>query len=543
MSRRDLDLIRTVDEALRGDAFDLLAYASSVLEMLRRPLDADGNGIEGLPTLAETVDRTLDDAVRQSDALLLAMAVLLDAGGPADAELAARIRAEAGGRWRTLPGWLAAPAAPEITGVASIDHALGADGTILVGTTLPDGAPLTGTVFIDRDGGSTVDDAFVAAETLADALAAGTKGVDPAEYPVTEVSPADARERIRAAVAADLALEAQLVTESWPACRPLLAWILHALPEGGSGYPRAAEDAALDDDLVAAVEARVPGSADAARLLIALNRAHSGGGDPLRWSDTFAEDLLLELLPDAVADDGADPEALLGALPALVEEAHARSAVDERLTALTLEAIGDLAGDFLDLVAMDADEELPHDDPGARELSLLALRVGGRRQLDALDAVPMTRVVADLRHLDDRARAGLESVRGLIERAGGEVFDDPEIVAAALRIADLLAETEPRLFAKGKPELAAAAIAWIAGAVNDAFAPAGAAAPAALMTALGLRGSSPVARAGSYLAALGVDDPAAWAEFPYLQDPSLLAARTRREIIRRRDAAKSASGA
>lgn len=543
MSRRDLDLIRTVDEALRGDAFDLLAYASSVLEMLRRPLDADGNGIEGLPTLAEMVDRTLDDAVRQSDALLLAMAVLLDAGGPADAELAARIRAEAGGRWRTLPGWLAAPAAPEITGVASIDHALGADGTILVGTTLPDGAPLTATVFIDRDGGNTVDDAFVAAETLADALAAGTKGVDPAEYPVTEVSPADARERIRTAIAADLALEPQLVTESWPACRPLLAWILHALPEGGSGYPRAAEDAALDDDLVAAVEARVPGSADAARLLIALNRAHSGGGDPLRWSDTFAEDLLLELLPDAVADDGADPEALLGALPALVEEAHARSAVDERLTALTLEAIGDLAGDFLDLVAMDADGELPHDDPGARELSLLALRVGGRRQLDALDAVPMTRVVTDLRHLDDRARAGLESVRGLIERAGGEVFDDPEIVAAALRIADLLAETEPRLFAKGKPELAAAAIAWIAGAVNDAFAPAGAAAPAALMTALGLRGSSPVARAGSYLAALGVDDPAAWAEFPYLQDPSLLAARTRREIIRRRDAAKSASGA
>lgn len=542
MSRRDLDLIRTVDEALRGDAFDLLGCASSVLEMLRRPLDADGIAREGLPTLTEMVDRTLADAVRQTDALLLAMAVLLDAGGSADAALAARIRTGAGGRWRTLPAWLGTAAAPEITAVAAIDHALGADGTVLVGVTLPDGTPLTATVFIDRDGGGTVDDAFVAAETLEDALAAGTRGVDPVVYPVAELSHADARERIQQAIAVDLALEPQLITESWPACRPLLAWIVRALPEGGSGYPRAEADPALDAELVRAVDEHSRGSADAARVLIALNREHSGGGDPLRWSDTFAEDLLLELMPDAVADGHADAGALLAALPPLVRSAHARSEVHERITALTLEAIDELAGDFLDLVAMDADGEPSHDDPAAHELALLALRVGGRRQLAALDTVPMTRVVADLRGLDERSRAGLAAVRGLVERAGGEVFDDPEIVTAATRIADLLAETEPKLFVKGKPELAAAAIAWIAGAVNEAFAPAGAAQPAALMSALGLRGTSPVARAGAYLAALGVDDPGAWAEQPSLQDPSLLTARTRREVIRRRDAALAQAG-
>lgn len=538
MSRRDLDLIRHVDEALRGDAFDLLGYASGVLEMLRRPLDLDGNGVSGMPTLAEMVDRTLADAVRQSDALLLAMAVLLDAGGAADVELAARIRSEAAGRWRTLPAWLGDAASPEITGVAAIDHVLGADGTILVGAVLPDGTPVTATVFIDRDGGGTVDDAFLAPATLEAALAAGTKGVDPAEYPVTEVSPADARERIQSAVAKDLALEPQLITETWPACRPLLAWIAKALPEGGSGYPRAEADEALDEELAAAAEKAEPGSADAARVLIALNREHSGGGDPRLWSDTFVEDLLLELMPDAVLEGLGEAEALLAALPPLVEAGHSRAGVDPRVTALTFEAIEDLASDFLDLVAMDEDE-FGDEDPAAQELALLALRVGGRRQLDALDTVPMTRVVSDPGGLDDRARKGLEAVRALIERAGGEVFDDPEIVVAATRIADLLAETEPKLFAKGKPELAAAAIAWIAGAVNDAFAPAGPADPSALMAALGLRGASPVARAGSYLAALGVDDPAAWAERPSLEDPSLLTARTRREIIRRRDAART----
>ncbi|WP_345751847.1 hypothetical protein [Microbacterium rhizophilus] len=534
MPRRDLDLIRNVDEALRGDAFDLMAYASTVLEMLRRPLDAEGNPVSGMPTLAEMVDRTLADAVRQSDALLLAMATLLEGSGSGDTALAERVRTEAAGRWRTLPGWIAQGGAPEITGVAAFDHVLGADATILIGAILADGTPVTATVFIDRDGGGTIGDAFLAPETLQAALAAGGRGVDADEFPRVEISAADARARVERAVADDLTLEPPLVTATWPSSRPLLAWILRALPDGGSGFPRPAADAALDDELAGAVARREPDAEAHARLLIALNREHSGAGDPRLWSDTFVEALLLELLPFEEQTE-AEPEGMLAALKILIEEGHARAGVADRLTARSLEAVDELEDALLDLLELD--DEAPAG--GDHELTLLAARVGGRRHLDALDAVPMTRVVPDHRGLDERARAGVERVRALIERACGELFADPELAISATRIADLLADTDPRLFAKGKPELAAAAIAWIAGTANDAFAPAGAADPAALMATLGLRGGTPAARAGAYLAALGVGDPESWPSLPALGDPSLLTSRTRRDLIRRRDEARA----
>ncbi|MER7797280.1 hypothetical protein [Microbacterium sp. NPDC096154] len=531
MARRDLDLIRNVDEALRGDAFDLIGYASRVLEMLRRPIDPNGAPVSGMPTLTEMVDRTLADAVRQSDALLLAMAPLLDGAGAADTALAERIRAEARGRWRTLPAWLEAGDDPEITGVAAIEHALGADATIVVGAVLGDGTPATATVFVDRDGGVTIDDAFVAPETFQAALAAGTKGVDAEEFPRVEITPADARARIEQAMAQDLVLEPPLVTDTWPAARPMLAWILRALPEGGSGFPRQPADPELDEALAAATFAP-----DHARALIRLNREHSGSGDPRLWSDTFVEDLLREhLLDDETAV--ADPDGALATLRALVIAGHEHAGVPAKLTARTLEALDELEPEFLDLVEMEADGDLPHDDPAGRELALLALRVGGRRHLEALDALPITRVVPDQRGLDDRARAGLDAVRALIEPACTAVSDDPELAVSASGVAGMLAEADPRLFAKGKPELAAAAVVWIAGVANDAFAEPGS--EAALMRALGLRGATPAGRAAAYLGALGVDDPEEWVEFPSFSDPTLLTARTRRELIRRRDAAKS----
>ena len=541
MVRRDLDLIRNVDEALRGDAYDLATYASRVLEMLRRPLDPDGNPVSGMPTLGEMVDSTLADAVRQSDALLLAMAPMLDGNGPADAALAERIRAEARGRWKTLPAWLDetdADAALEITGVTSIEHVLGAASTIVIGATLPDGTPATATVFVDRDGGGTIEDAFVAPEEFRAALAAGTKGIDLDTFTVVDIDPADARERVLQAVAADLVIEPPLVTETWPGHRSLLAWILRSLPAGGSVLPRPAEDEALDAQLVAAAEQAAPGSGDAARLLVSLNRELSGSGDPRLWSDTFVTDLLLDHLPFAQED----PETLVAALRALVAAGHELAGVHERLTAYTVEALDELQDEFLDLAAMEADGDLPEDDPAAHELAVLALRVGGRRHLDGLTAVPITRVVPDLRHLDERAAAGLAKVHALLERAGAlfedEALGDPEIRVAAAGVADLLAETDPRLFAKGKPELAAAAIAWIAGVANDAFAPVGPLDPARLMASLGLRGQTPAARAAQYLAALGQEEPEMWATVPSLGDPSLLTARTRRELIRRRDEAR-----
>lgn len=300
MVRRDLDLIRNVDESLRGDAYDLLTYASRVLEMLARPLDPNGNPVQGMPEVGEMVDRTLADAVRQSDALLLAMAPLLETQGASDTALAARIREEARGRWKTLPAWLdeLEPGTPlEITGVTAIEHVLGAASTIVIGATLPDGTPATATVFIDRDGGHTIEDAFVAPEEFRSALAAGTKGADFGRFQIVDIDPADARERVFAALAADLALEPPLVTETWPGHRSLLAWILRSLPEGGSVAPRPAEDAALDEQLVAATEAAAPGTSDVARLLISLNRERSGSGDPRLWSDSFVTDLLLDHLP------------------------------------------------------------------------------------------------------------------------------------------------------------------------------------------------------------------------------------------------------
>ncbi|MBO3665130.1 hypothetical protein [Microbacterium stercoris] len=542
MVRRDLDLIRNVDESLRGDAYDLLTYASRVLEMLTRPLDPNGNPVQGMPEVSEMVDRTLGDAVRQSDALLLAMAPLLETQGASDTALAARIREEARGRWKTLPAWLdeLEPSTPlEITGVTAIEHVLGAASTIVIGATLPDGTPATATVFIDRDGGHTIEDAFVAPEEFRAALAAGTKGADFDRFQIVDIDPADARERVFAALAADLALEPPLVTETWPGHRSLLAWILRSLPEGGSLAARPAEDAALDEQLVAAAEAAAPGTAEVARLLVSLNRERSGSGDPRLWSDTFVTDLLLDHLPF----EDVDAEEVLAALPALVEAGHALAEIAPRVTADTLEAIEELGGEFLDLSAMEADGDLPDDDPAAHELAVLSLRVGGRRHLDALQAAPITRVVPDLRHLDERAAAGLARVQALVETAGAVFEDDPEIRIAAAGVADLLAETDPRLFAKGKPELAAAAIAWIAGVANDAFAPVGPVDPSRLMAALGLRGQTPAARAAQYLAALGQDAPETWAAVPSLGDPSLLTARTRRALIARRDEARAALGA
>lgn len=119
---------------------------------------------------------------------------------------------------------------------------------------------------------------------------------------------ADARARVEDAIDVGAVTYPPLESETWPVCRPLVEWVLRAMPEGGTGFARPEWDeqsrAALADRFLASPWAGDLDGDDVALLDSLLWFACDyGPADPRRWSTTRVEMLLADWLPRKVIAD------------------------------------------------------------------------------------------------------------------------------------------------------------------------------------------------------------------------------------------------
>ncbi len=477
--RDEPDLIEQVSSALGDhDPLTLLGLASTLLAALdprsRNPFGGPSDG----PSRDEMVETMMAVPMAETSALLTAVAAL-----SGDEVLRRRVRREVADRDDLVPRWLAdlhrttaAPQAFEVT------HVLGDGDNVVVTVTLPGGRALTAVVYIDHNMGTLVKDAFVVSTPLEDVVERlrDAAGPDP-DTTARPVDPADARARIVDAVALGAVTFPPFETDTWPAARPLVSWMAGLLPAGGTGYERPG----WDDAAVAGLTERFLASAfgtgqdrDLLSSVLWLATDHSPG-DPMRWSPTAVEIMLLDRIPRKIVDDPEHLAAAPALLRAFIRFCHQERGVRTELTEQTLAAVDAFEPEYQQLIRSDRPQGpaallaamgmFGEPDPSEIALDFLREAVGGQAALDALDADPLPDepfVWADVPDdIHDRVGAMLE----LVDSCCTELLDVEYRTACRRLLADAVAG-DPEVFRRrSRPAATAAAICWTVGKANSLF--------------------------------------------------------------------------
>ena len=137
-------------------------------------------------------------------------------------------------------------------------------------------------------------------------------------------------------------------------------------------------------------------------------------------------------------------------------------------------------------------------------MDLLAEAVGGEENLRALSTDPLPDEAFDWTPVDEDLRDRVDEVLGLLDRCAAELFDVEFRTAARRLLADVVA-ADPAILRRGRPDTAAAAIAWLVGKANEVFDPSDTGLSIGELTGWFGLSTSPSQRAGTMLAALGIE--------------------------------------
>ena len=298
------DLLADVRRALTDrHPLSLLSYVSTLLcvtDTRRNHPFARADAPDPRALTREELVRTFVDVpVPETSALL---AVIAEMAGDDDV-LRARIRRELAARPKVEPACLAKLSETSTYRAVRMSHVLGDGDNIMLGARLPGGHELTCLVYIDHNLGTLVKDAFVVPASIANMVAEFRRVTEDPDTRWDDVSLADARAWVDAAIELAAITFPPLETESWPACRALVEWITRGLPEGGTGYQRPQWDSAafagLTDRFFASPYGARLDDPDHRGLLESLlwYGTDYGPGDPLRWSPVKVEILLDDWIP------------------------------------------------------------------------------------------------------------------------------------------------------------------------------------------------------------------------------------------------------
>jgi hypothetical protein len=281
-------------------------------------------------------------------------------------------------------------------------------------------------------------------------------------------------------------------TDTWPACRPLVEWAVRMLPAGGKGYERPewseVEQAALANRFFASPVGRPLDDADGRTLLesVLWFGTDHGPGDPMRWSPTAVEIILLDWIPRKIVADvdylSKAPDLLAG----FIRFCHAERGIPPELTDETLAALREYAPDYLDIIrsprpqgpaallaamgVLGDDEFDAIDEKWERESRrrLLTDAVGADA-LDDLDDTPLPDEPFDWTGISGDVCAKVDEVRVLCDRCCDSLLD-VEYRTACRRFLARVARGDAEVFRrKARSETAAAAVCWIIGKANDLF--------------------------------------------------------------------------
>ena len=549
--------MQSVASALASDdPLPLLTLASTLLSAfadrpsLGRPRDP------ALPPRDEVLQTFFDVPMVETSALLAAVA-----GLAGDELLGHRVRREIASRAHVLPRWLlATDEAEPVDGVFEMRHVLGDGENIVIGVRLPGGHELCAAVYVDHNLGTLVKDAYVVPGSLPELVELMRTTTDDPDTTLTALDPADARARITEAIELGAITVPPLETDTWPACRPLVEWMVGLLPDGGTGYvrPEWSDEArqALAERFFASPFGAGLDDADRRGLLESLLwfGADYGPGDPMRWSPVAVEILLADWIPRKIVADVPYLAQAPDLLRAFIRFCHAERGIRAELTDETLAAVDEWEPEYQRTIrsprpqgpaallaamgALDpdgpwvADDDEPHTF-GEIMLGRLHPAVGGARALDELDDAPLPDEPFDRSRVPAEARERAGEVLVLIDQCC-RVLLDRELRTAARRLLARIAQDDPQALRRGRADTTAAAICWIAAKANDVFDEGGLTVKQ-LLDWFGVSGNTPSQRGRTLLEVLGVRA----ADHAYgpldLGSPEYLTARRRAHIIAARD--------
>ena len=486
--RQEPDLIERIAVALETeDPLELLALASTMLTVVdprsRNPFRPQPDA----PDREQLLESFMGAPMFETSALLAAVAAL-----SGDEILRRRVSREIADRAHSLPAWLAelsrALAVPE---AVEVTHALGDGDDVLVSVALPGRHVLTAVVFIEHNLGTIVKDAFVVSGPLGEVVETvrAATGDDP-DMTTRQLAPADAKVRIAEAVERGAVTFPPYETETWPAARPLIEWMTALLPDGGTGYDRPEWDDEAVTDLGRRFRASpfAAGVDDPDDLLSSLLwfGTDYGPGDPMRWSPTATEILLLDWIPRKIIADVDHLKSAPDLLRAFVRFCHHERGIRPGLTAETISAIDEFEPEYQRNIRSDrpqgpeallagmgllGDDESDGWDDSLGEIMLDSLRrmVGGASALDALDAEPLPDEPFAWEAVPADVHGRVGEVLDLVERCCTELLDEQYRTACRRLLADVAAG-DPEIFRRrGRANTAAAAVCWIVGKANSLF--------------------------------------------------------------------------
>jgi hypothetical protein len=549
------DLLYDIALALAADhPIELLAQVSSLLTALdprvRSPFEREP-GPE-VPTLATLLPTFLHVVQVETSALLAAIA-----GLSTDEVLRLRVRRELADRDHVLPRWLQELAdSTPAERVVEVVHVLGDGDNILVGTRLPGGDEITAVIYIDHNAGRVVKDGFVVPLPVDELVEQMLTVADDPDTEARDISPADARVRITEAIEHGALTYPPYESDSWPASRPLIEWMTALLPAGGVGYPHIEWDEGSRTELAERFLASPEGAGCDPRLLgdLLWFGTDYGPGDPLNWSPTRVEILLLDWIPRKIV---AEAELLATGpdlLRAFIRFSHRERGIRAALTDETIGAVDEFEREYQQLVrsprpqgpmALLAAMGVPVGEPDdelteLREVVLggLARAVGGDQALSALDAaaLPVEEFAWDGIAADVHDRVA--EVLALVDDCCDALLD-AEFRTACRRLLARVAAGDPDLFRRrGRADTAAAAVCWLIGSANELYNPRTVPHLLAktLLAHFGLAAATVTQRSKAVLRAVGAPPPPAEPTGGVeLGSPDYLVAARRARIIADRD--------
>lgn len=545
-----------IAEALAQDEpLPLLGLASTLLSAFDERPSIGARPEPRLPPRDEVLQTFFDVDLVETSALLAAVA-----GLAGDEMLRHRVRREIGSRAHALPRWLLAmDEAQPVDEVFVMRHVLGDGENVVAGVRLPGGHELCAVVYIDHNLGTLVKDAYVVPGGMSELVERlESMSADP-DTTLTRLDPADARARITEAMELSAITFPPIETDTWPACRPLVEWMAGLQPGGGTGYVRPEwtdeDKRSLTERFLASPFGAGLDDADHRGLLESLLwfGTDYGPGDPLRWSPVAVEILLADWIPRKIVADVPYLQQAPDLLRAFIRFSHAERGIRAELTAETLAAVDELEPEYQQtirsprpqgpmalLARMSAlDPDGPWDDDGDEELlpfgeimlQRLYPAVGGAQALDELDDEPLPDEPFDRSRVPAEARERAAEVVVLIDQCCRALLDR-ELRTAARRLLARIAQIDPQLLRRGRPDTTAAAVCWIVGKANDVFDHDGFTVKQ-LLDWFGVSPNTPSQRGRSLLQAIGAAVP----EYGplHLGSPAYLTAARRAALITDRD--------
>jgi hypothetical protein len=480
-----------------------------------------------------------------------------------DELLRTRVARDLGARTFLLPSWMHQLNKLEIVAAEQVTDQV-RDGYDLVVHCRLAGHDITTVTFINFNLGMIVTDNLLSDRDLENFNELWAQHADLRQTALEPLSPADACARISEAVAVGARTWPATESEDWPASRPLLEWILRQMPEGGAGFVRPEWS---DEDREALVNRFLDSPYGRAfdrpedRSIVGdliRYRADYGYGDPLRWSPTAIEILMLDWYSRKIVADQLYLRRMPLVLRGFVQFTHAKINLDQELTAealdaiefherayhsiiskprrqgpeAVLEAVGvlDALDDDLEYDDLEDHPLYDHDDIKMFVLNLLADQVGGHDRLMALTTQLLPDEPFDWSGVPVEARDRVADVLTLCDDCCDRHLD-VEHRTAVRRLLHDVAIGDPQIFVRrGKPETAAAALCWMVGRANETVGWSRLQTQD-LMRSFGLN-SPPRTRANTMRAAIGADVT----KWPgSLGSPRYLAAARRQSIIKQRD--------